>query len=233
MPAFVAGNKENTKRPKDIGKWCDKDYFDGLADSRGYTDPKYDNRKGYGLTFWSDHYLGEAKTWAKDFSIYTFLDLGCGKGFYVQAFRMIGVEAWGIDLSEYATSHCHPDMKSYILCQDATDLSRFKDSYFDFIRSWDFLEHLTPEEIWKCLRECRRVGKRWMRHGITVFDKDYRSIAQAFPNEPQDPTHVSCYKPDWWKKMILSIFSEEEIKKFDFGMITKRRGMLDVLVELK
>lgn len=237
-PAFVAKNIEEAQRPKNVGKWCDWQYFDGLKDSRGYTDPQFDYRKGYGLTYWSDGFLGTAKYLAERFSpLFTFLELGCAKGFLVQAMRMIGIEAYGMDISEYAVSNCHPDMKDYIFCQNATDLSRFKDEYFDLVYSWDFLEHLYPQELHECLKECRRVGKGWMRHGITVFDKDYVSIAEKFPEEPQDPTHVSCYKRDWWERMFRVIFSKEEIREVNlsnelFKEGDKRRSMLEIVIKL-
>lgn len=233
MPAFVAGNKENAKRPKRVGEWCDRDYFDGLRDPRGYLNQKYDHRKGYGLTFWDDRLLEQARDMIKIYHIHRFLELGCAKGFRVQAMRMQGVEAWGIDISYYATANCHPDLKDYILCQDATDLSRFEDSYFDFIHAWDFLEHLLPDEIKKCLKECKRVGTRWLEYGVSVFNKDYESIAVAFPYEPQDPTHVSCYTIEWWRKLFDSLFDKEEIVRWEVGKTGGRRYQLHVQIKLR
>jgi len=237
MPAFIPGNKENAKRPKDIGKWCDMDYFDGLRDPRGYTDPNYDNRKGYGLMFWNEGYVGTVNGLLSKFpSCYTFLELGCAKGFLVQAMRMRGVEAYGVDVSEYATSNCHPDMKPYIFCQSATNLSRFKDDYFDLIYSWDFMEHLSPDEIILCLKECKRVGKKWIYHGVTIFDQNYGSIAEQFPDEPQDPTHVSCYKKEWWEEIFNMVFNKKDMRIRWLGepFVTgsKRRAEIEVVINL-
>lgn len=233
MPFFVPGSKENAKRPKDVGEWTDIDYHDGLRDPRGYLHQRYDYRKGYGITLWDDRLLEETRGIMEKYHVHRYLELGCAKGFRVQAYRMQGVEAWGIDISKYATSNCHPEMKKWILCQDATDLSRFEDGFFDYIYSWDFLEHLYPDEIRKCLNECRRVGNGWMFHGLTYFDKNYVSIAQAFHDEPQDPTHVSCYRLEWWKEMIYSIFDKDEIKEWKASMTTKRRGVLQFRVKLQ
>ena len=40
------------------------------------------------------------------------LDVGCATGMLVQAFLTHGVEAEGIDVSEYAVSHAHADVSS-------------------------------------------------------------------------------------------------------------------------
>lgn len=233
MPFFIPGSKESAKRPKDIGRWCDINYYDGLRDPRGYLDQKYDHRKGYGLTFWTDRLLEEMRKLIKTYHIHRYLELGCAKGFRVQALRMQGVEAWGIDISKYATSNCHPDMEKYILCQDATDLSRFEDNYFDYVYAWDLLEHLLPDELRKCLEECKRICDGWLDFGVTAFDKDYKSIAEVFPEEPQDPTHVSCYRVEWWKELFDSIFDKEEIKEWVADKTAKRRYEMHIMIKLK
>ncbi len=211
MPAYIAGSKERAERMSDPKVFCTGDYYDGLRDLRGYTDEAYDHRRGYGLTYWTDEILEGMRDKIRIYSIYTYLELGCGKGFNIQAARMQGVEAVGIDISSYSTSNCHPDMEQYILCRDATDLSIFKDNHFDYVTSWDFLEHLTLKDAEKCLLECKRVGKKHQYHGLTSFDKNYGSIAVAFPTEPQDPTHISCYLPEVWDELINKIFKGYKI----------------------
>jgi len=222
MPAFVAQTKQVAKMMSDSKVFTNQGYYDGLADIRGYEDPAYDKRRGYGLTIWTDNLLVKAQRLIKEYGIYTYLELGCGKGFDVQAMRMLGVTAYGVDISDYATTHCHPAMKPYIFCQDAVDLSRFQDNYFDYVFSWDFLEHLKLEDAEKCLRECKRVGRKWSSHGLTSFDDNYGSVAMAFPKEPQDPTHVSCYKKEVWDKLFKEVFGKD-IKKIEHKKQKGRR----------
>ncbi len=225
MPAFVAGSKERAERMSDPKYFCTGDYYDGLRNPKGYTDEAYDLRRGYGLTVWTDDVLDGMRDKIKMYNIYTYLELGCGKGFNVQGMRMQGCSAFGIDISAYSTSNCHPDMEKYILCRDATDLSIFKDKHFDYVTSWDFLEHLTLKDAEKCLNECRRVGKKHQYHGLTSFDKNYGSIAMTFPKEPQDPTHVSCFVPEIWDKLFNKVFNGAEIdilhNKTDTGRRTQ------------
>ena len=48
------------------------------------------------------------------FDFNTCVDYGCAKGFLVHALRIIGCNAFGEDISEYAVSHCHPRVKEYV-----------------------------------------------------------------------------------------------------------------------
>jgi len=217
VPAFVPGSKQRAKRPKDVGKWCDANYFDGLKDPRGYTDLRYDHRKGYGLTFWTDGFLGSAREIAQRYSpLGTFLELGCAKGFLVQAMRMIGVEAYGVDVSEYALSHSHPDIRQFLHRHSAADLSAFPDNYFDLVWSWDFMEHLDEDEIISCLKESLRVSRRRVVHNLTAFDREYGSIAEAFPDEPQDPTHVSCHTKGWGEALVKEHVPAERVRAVEY-----------------
>ena len=42
------------------------------------------------------------------------LDVGCAKGFLVEALRDRGVEAFGIDVSEYAIGEVRPDIRAIL-----------------------------------------------------------------------------------------------------------------------
>jgi len=41
------------------------------------------------------------------------LDYGCSKGYVVRALRLLGVDAWGVDVSQYAIRHCDADVRDY------------------------------------------------------------------------------------------------------------------------
>ena len=42
------------------------------------------------------------------------LDFGCAKGFVVQGLRMLGYEAYGVDVSEYAISQAPKETNGYV-----------------------------------------------------------------------------------------------------------------------
>jgi 2-polyprenyl-3-methyl-5-hydroxy-6-metoxy-1,4-benzoquinol methylase len=88
------------------------------------------------------------------------LDIGCGGGFMVGAFKRLGAaEATGIDISahslEYARHH-YPDCSFY--CELLAEFARRKTKY-DFVFSAETLEHLTcPLEFMEALREITVPG---------------------------------------------------------------------------
>ena len=62
------------------------------------------------------------------------LDVGCAKGFLVKAFREQGMEAWGVDVSEYALSTSPEDIRKHLYRVDLNkDSLPFSDEYFDCV----------------------------------------------------------------------------------------------------
>jgi SAM-dependent methyltransferase len=67
------------------------------------------------------------------------LDVGCAKGFLVEALRDRGVEAFGIDVSRYAIGEVRDDVKPF--CRVASVLDPLEGPY-DLITCIEVLEHL-------------------------------------------------------------------------------------------
>ena len=44
----------------------------------------------------------------------TVLDYGCAKGFMVYAMRLLGKDAYGVDISEYAIENCHQIGRAHV-----------------------------------------------------------------------------------------------------------------------
>ena len=57
---------------------------------------------------WLNFFDQVAKRIIEQFEPKTVLDAGCAWGFLVEAFRNRGVEASGVDISEYAFQNIHP-----------------------------------------------------------------------------------------------------------------------------
>ena len=54
------------------------------------------------------------------------LEIGCAKGFVVEAMRDLGIDAYGIDVSQYAKDCAREDIKPYLQVADArTALSQY------------------------------------------------------------------------------------------------------------
>jgi 2-polyprenyl-3-methyl-5-hydroxy-6-metoxy-1,4-benzoquinol methylase len=71
----------------------------------------------------------------------TVLDAGCAIGFLVQALRERGIEAWGIDISEYAIAHVVDEVRPYCWVASVTDKLEYD---YDVIVCIEVLEHLPP-----------------------------------------------------------------------------------------
>jgi len=142
-----------TEEDREISRKFGEEYFDG------------DRKHGYGgfnyhPRFWTDtvnlfreHYEleGDARI----------LDIGCGKGFMVKDFSLLLPEARikGVDISEYAIRHAHPDVAEFISVADATELP-FGDDQFDLVIAINTIHNLDREGCIKALREIERVGKK-------------------------------------------------------------------------
>jgi ubiquinone/menaquinone biosynthesis C-methylase UbiE len=113
------------------------------------------------------------------------LEVGCAKGFMVQALRELGANAYGLDVSEYAVNAS--PVKQFLTVGSITNMP-FEDNQFDCIVSFDILEHLKESEVDKAVSELYRVSSKQI-HSITTPEYVHGD----------DPTHY-CMKPiEWWK----------------------------------
>lgn len=118
------------------------------------------------------------------------LDVGAARGFYVKALRILGVEAFGYDISEWAIANCDPEVKPYMS-------NHLNGAKYDLIYSKDCFEHV-PAEILRGL----------VKHLLSCTDRMFIIVPLAketngeyvHPKEEQDATHVNRWTlPDWLK----------------------------------
>lgn len=70
------------------------------------------------------------------------LDFGAARGFLVRALRMMHVDAFGYDISEWAVENCDENVKEFM----STTLN-VQPKEYDFIISKDCWEHLSTKEL--------------------------------------------------------------------------------------
>ena len=89
------------------------------------------------------------------------LDIGCGKGFQIFELTQVlpAIEVRGIDISNYAIEHAHPEVKQLIDHGTAAELP-YPDQAFDLVFSINTLHNLHNHELDQALREMERVGKQ-------------------------------------------------------------------------
>lgn len=142
--------REHAKSPEviAISKQFGELYFDGPRDY------------GYG----GYHYDGRWKPVAVDiidhFSLHPgdrFLDIGCAKGFLVKELIELGIDAVGIDISEYAARNCHPDVVDRVQVGTVEKLPFSNDS-FNAVVAIDVVHNLARDRAGGALREIQRVS---------------------------------------------------------------------------
>lgn len=126
----------------------------------------------------------------------TILDFGCAKGYVVKAFRMLGYECRGCDVSEYALD-CADEVTREHLCliRDNVFPANPAGKSWDWIIAKDVLEHLTHEQINSVLGSFAASGKRAFA-AIPLGDGKRFLI----PEMELDVTHVTREPLLWWER---------------------------------
>ncbi len=86
------------------------------------------------------------------------LDVGCAKGFVVEALRELGVDAQGSDVSAFAVEHAAPGALGYVRLGDLVSGLPYDDGEFELVSAFEILEHLEPDQVPAALGELARVS---------------------------------------------------------------------------
>ena len=133
---------------------------------------------------------------------YKILDFGCAKGYLVHALRLLGYDAWGIDISEYAISKAPKEVSDYV-----SHIEPYSDNFedFDVILCKDILEHIPYDMIDKQLSILRqKADSVW---AIIPLGVDGKYIIPAYE---LDKSHYIRESKEWWEdKFIDHGFSVE------------------------
>jgi GT2 family glycosyltransferase/2-polyprenyl-3-methyl-5-hydroxy-6-metoxy-1,4-benzoquinol methylase len=132
------------------------------------------------------------------------LDAGCAKGYLVEALRDKGVDAYGIDISEFAISHVREDLKPYCCVQSISEsLPKTFPEEYDLITCIEVLEHLYPETAVKAIANlCRYTD---------------RIVFSSTPNDIEDQTHVNVQLPEYWSRIYAkNLFYKSVFQKMEW-----------------
>jgi SAM-dependent methyltransferase len=113
------------------------------------------------------------------------LDAGCAMGFLVEALRERGVDAWGVDISEYAISQADEAVSDY--CSVASLTEPFS-RHYDLITCIEVIEHIPPAEAGKVIANlCAATD---------------RILLSSTPQDYGEPTHLNVQPPEAWSAML-------------------------------
>jgi SAM-dependent methyltransferase len=134
----------------------------------------------------------------------TLTELGCAKGYFVQHCLEVGIDAEGMDISEYAVNAGPDDTRPCLWLLDATtDPLPWADGRVDMVCSWEFLEHLGGDGLRFALAEADRV----LRPGGLAVHRI--GIAGVTPpgHIDADTTHADGTGEgrEWWEALFAGM----------------------------
>lgn len=149
-----------------------------------------DYKSGCGMEYergngWEEVFSGFAERIVREINPKRVLDAGCAKGFLVEALCDKGVDAYGIDSSEYAISCARDDMKDR--CKVQSILEPIKEKY-DLITCIEVLEHLSAEDVSVAIQRLCEASDDII-FSSTPFDYD-------------EETHISVHSVDYWAEQF-------------------------------
>lgn len=158
-------------------------------------------------------YKGIAETLVKIFRPKRALEIGCATGIIVRYLNDMGVDAHGIDVSEWAVKNAeHPN----VILTGAEKLP-YDDEQFDLVYSIHSLEHIPKALADQAFKEIARVCKFHQIHmlplvGTPPYDGPE---AQVLLGLKKDPTHNLLHNREWW----ISKLSEPGMVANDFRIL--------------
>lgn len=178
----------NLRKALDARSKFDRDYFENGIET-GVS--AYENYR-----WMPERSLREAMSIIKNVNFNSVLDFGCAKGFLVKALRMLGKEAYGIDISDYAIKTAESNVREYV---STRTLASFKESEFDLVVSKDTLEHVAIQDLTKILSEIRRIAKQILIAVPLGENGKYRIREYEL-----DRTHIIRENEDFWITSLIS-----------------------------
>lgn len=111
----------------------------------------------------------------------TVLDAGCAIGMLVEALRDLGIDASGIDVSEYAIAQAPPSIKDHVSQGSLTESLAGR---YDLVTCIEVIEHIPPAD-----------AERAIANLCAVTD---RVLLSSSPFDYGEPTHVNVRPPEEW-----------------------------------
>jgi 2-polyprenyl-3-methyl-5-hydroxy-6-metoxy-1,4-benzoquinol methylase len=187
----------------------------GLADAV-YGAHYYDTYSGGSYEYqghWREWFGSLADNIIRQFNPRTVLDAGCAKGFLVRALRERGVEAYGVDSSEYAVSHAGDEIKPHVWVGSITE--PLKDRY-DLITCIEVIEHLPAADL--------------PAAASVLAEGSDRLLLSSTPEGSHlaEPSHISMRPPEDWAALfagagLLRNLSADVTWLTPWAMVLERR----------
>ena len=152
----------HTKR--NIQKRHEAQSSENIALSRQYGQAYFDGPRevGYGGYRYDGRWVPVAEDIVEHFNLKPgdrVLDVGCAKGFLVKDLMTVcpGLEAFGLDISEYALMHCEPEVVGRLHLGSADKLP-FPDNSFNAVISLNTIHNFEESDAIRVVSEVQRLA---------------------------------------------------------------------------
>jgi SAM-dependent methyltransferase len=131
--------------------------------------------------YWLEFFDRIAESIVREFHPGSVLDAGCAMGFLVEALVKRGVDAHGIDVSEYAISQAHESVRERCRVQSLTEPLERR---YDLITCIEVIEHIPPEDSDAAIANlCAATD---------------RLLLSSTPDDFAEATHLNVQPPEAW-----------------------------------
>jgi len=180
-----------------------------VFDEKYYEDGIANHVSGYENYRWMpERTIREATSIISNVNFETVLDFGCAKGFMVYAMSLLGKQAFGVDISQYAVNAALPQVKDRLTIIDTADDIT---GNYDLLIAKDVLEHVPYDILPGMLKTFRQKCKNILVAVPLGENKKFR-IRQY----EMDVTHIIREPEEFWLKTLGD--AGFKIKYFDYQM---------------
>ena len=138
------------------------------------------------------------------------LDVGCGRGEWLEYLRDVGIKAMGIDLNQFMVDFCNSIFLDVRYGDCVKFLEDSNEGEFDAITGFQVIEHIPFKTMFYFFNLCYKVLRP---NGFVLFESpNLDNILVGASTFYSDPTHVNRLTPDSLKFYLeKSGFKEVEI----------------------
>lgn len=126
----------------------------------------------------------DAVHWKEFFKCKSATEFGCGLGPRIYAMNKVGINANGLEISQYAVDN---KLHKRIVQADVTNC--FSINPVDLVIAYDLLEHLSYDKLGHAIDNLIKSTKKHILISVPVLGD---------PNLYRDPTHIIKETKEWW-----------------------------------
>lgn len=131
------------------------------------------------------------------------LDYGCARGYLVRALIQNGIEAFGLDISEYAINHSDTLVREklhHLTTETLTEaIGKLGCSKVDWLIAKDVFEHIDPFVLHETLCDASRLGIQ-----LYVLVPLGDAGRYRIPDYELDASHIIAENEIWWCEFFAS-----------------------------